>query len=62
MTNDKLIATRFPEKLVEQLDEVARHEDRSRSQILRKICRNYVSSFNPARQNDFAGTPFGVVK
>ena len=60
MHNDKLIATRFPEHLIEKLDEVARYEDRTRSQLMRKVCKHYVETFNPARQEDYSGTPFGI--
>ncbi len=58
--NDKLIATRFPEELVEQLDEVARHEDRTRSQVLRKITRRYVKTYIP-KNNDFFGDDFAII-
>jgi metal-responsive CopG/Arc/MetJ family transcriptional regulator len=54
--NDKLIATRFPNDLVAELDAVAKYEDRTRSQILRKIARRYVNTFRPVKQeNDFFG-------
>ena len=54
--NDKLIATRFPEDLVQKLDEVAREEDRTRSQILRKITRRYLKTYKPKnKENDFFG-------
>ena len=54
--NDKLIATRFPEDLVTQLDEVAKYEDRTRSQILRKITRRYLKTYKPKdKENDFFG-------
>jgi predicted DNA-binding protein len=54
--NDKLIATRFPEELVKRLDEVAKHEDRTSSQVLRKITRRYVNTHRPEKKgNDFFG-------
>jgi metal-responsive CopG/Arc/MetJ family transcriptional regulator len=60
--NDKLIATRFPEELVEQLDEVAKQEDRTRSQVLRKIARRYVNTYIPKKKhNDFFGDDFAII-
>ena len=60
--NDKLIATRFPEELIEKLDEVAKHEDRTRSQVLRKITRRYVNTYIPRKkQNDFFDDDFAII-
>jgi metal-responsive CopG/Arc/MetJ family transcriptional regulator len=60
--NDRLIATRFPEDLINRLDEVAKQEDRTRSQVLRKIARRYVATFRPLnKENDFMNVdPFAV--
>ena len=61
--NDKLIATRFPEELVEKLDEVAKYEDRTRSQVLRKIVKRYVKTVRTGKTtNEFYDIdPFVVV-
>lgn len=60
--NDKLIATRFPMELVEELDAVARYEDRTRSQVLRKITRRYVNSLKNGKSvEEFYGIDGFVV-
>jgi predicted DNA-binding protein len=61
--NDKLIATRFPEELIEKLDEVAKQEDRTRSQVLRKIVKRYVNTMRSGKSMDefYSIDPFAVV-
>ena len=60
--NDKLIATRFPLELVEELDCVAKYEDLTRSQVLRKITRRYVSSVRKGKSvEEFYGIDGFVV-
>lgn len=50
--NNKLIATRFPVELIKQLDEVAKKEDRTRSQVLRTITKKYIKSCSPTGNPD----------
>ena len=50
--NNKLIASRFPIELVEELDAVAKFEDKTRSQLLRKITRKYISTVKKGKTTE----------
>lgn len=43
--NERLIAMRFPDKLVKRIDEISRIKDMSRSSLIRKLARNYIKDF-----------------
>lgn len=43
--NERLIALRMPELLVDSLDQVARYEDMNRSSLIRKMSKLYLQAF-----------------
>ena len=43
--NERLIALRIPEFIVDSLDQIARYEDLNRSSLIRKMSKLYIDAF-----------------